>query len=414
MNRDSRAGLYPESESVHKAQHAPTAKRSAISDQQNASIVQGNERLPILSKDLSPIGIPLNLPPIVLPAPVTLQSDDYDFEALIKEILERQRSASPEPPSGKGILHPWPSWKTVEQADDAKGYGQSTARDSSLPLQPPITWHIPGPQDDSKPSMSAQKLEPHNGDLGASFQASTSINSHPQCMYSKPGVLEEVALSEYQLLSAQWSARTLTNLYDVIDPDPPTTMRSEATALPASQHIHVNHSSTGSAKREISGVGGSPRKPGLSKSMTRKDGLDTPHGIEPALGLEDLFTSSSNESHRKEGKMVSQSNYKEDEKKLVLYYLRKEVSRGNLTESKWEKISRKLVKHGLRRSKCSIKAWWSRYGREETGFDERQNPNGRNMVTSKQNPEDRRNARRLKKQQLRKSDRSCSVEDQQD
>ncbi|KAL8787265.1 MAG: hypothetical protein Q9213_002313 [Squamulea squamosa] len=251
--------------------------------------------------------------------------------------------------------------------------------------------------------MGAHKSEPHNGHLGASFPASTSIDSPPQHMYSNSAVLEEVAISEYQLLSAQWSARVFTDLYDVIDPGPSTAIRSAATALPTSQHSHVCHSSTGSAKREISSVGGSLRKPGFLKFMTGKDCPERPHGTEQALILEDPITSSSNEIPGKEGKLASHSNYKEEEKKLVLYYLRKEVSRGNLTESKWEKVSRKLVKHGLRRSKCSIKAWWSRYGREETGFDERQNPNGRNLVTSKQNPGDRRNARRLKKQQLKKS-----------
>ncbi|KAL8821931.1 MAG: hypothetical protein Q9223_000089 [Gallowayella weberi] len=104
---------------------------------------------------------------------------------------------------------------------------------------------------------------------------------------------------------------------------------------------------------------------------------------------------------RKKRKLGSQSTYKEEEKKWVVHYLKVEVARRNLTESKWENISKGLARHGFDRSKCSIKAWWSRYGREETGFDERQNPTGRNMVTSKQNPEDRKQARHLRKTKRR-------------
>ncbi|KAI4247678.1 MAG: hypothetical protein L6R40_001264 [Gallowayella cf. fulva] len=103
------------------------------------------------------------------------------------------------------------------------------------------------------------------------------------------------------------------------------------------------------------------------------------------------------ESEPKKPKL-SQSNYKEEEKKWVEHYLRKEVASRNWTESKWENISRELAKHGIERSKSSIKAWWSRHGREETGFEERQKPQGRKLVTSKQKPEDRRKARQSKKQ----------------
>ncbi|KAL8699187.1 MAG: hypothetical protein Q9224_001524 [Gallowayella concinna] len=110
-----------------------------------------------------------------------------------------------------------------------------------------------------------------------------------------------------------------------------------------------------------------------------------------------LLASHKSGQPRKKRKLSSQSAYKEEEKKWVVHYLKMEVVSRNLTESKWENISKELARHGFARSKCSIKAWWSRYGREETGFDERQNPTGRNMVTSKQHPADRKKARQLRK-----------------
>ncbi|KAL8953290.1 MAG: hypothetical protein Q9222_000856 [Ikaeria aurantiellina] len=88
-----------------------------------------------------------------------------------------------------------------------------------------------------------------------------------------------------------------------------------------------------------------------------------------------------------------QSNYTAQEKRLVVRYLKEEIGKGNLTEKKWKTIADKLAAHGCRRSQWSIKAWWSRYGREETGFEERKNPHGRSLVTSKQNPEARKRAR---------------------
>ncbi|KAL9015361.1 MAG: hypothetical protein Q9173_000028 [Seirophora scorigena] len=87
----------------------------------------------------------------------------------------------------------------------------------------------------------------------------------------------------------------------------------------------------------------------------------------------------------------------DEEKRLIVRYMQEEINDGNVTEKKWSNIARKLKDHGLERSQWSVKAWWSRYGRLETGIDERQKPNERRLVTSKQDPEERRKARELKR-----------------
>ncbi|KAI4151358.1 MAG: hypothetical protein LQ341_000920 [Variospora aurantia] len=89
----------------------------------------------------------------------------------------------------------------------------------------------------------------------------------------------------------------------------------------------------------------------------------------------------------------------DEEKGLIVYYMQEEMNEGNVTEKKWANIARKLRDHGLDRSQWSVKAWWSRHGRLETGMDERQKPNERRLVTSKQDPEDRRKAREVKKRE---------------
>lgn len=96
-------------------------------------------------------------------------------------------------------------------------------------------------------------------------------------------------------------------------------------------------------------------------------------------------------------KRSSQGINDEHTQTLVVRFLKEEITARNLTEKKWQAISEKLAKHGINRSQWSIKAWWSRRGRLLTGFDERQNPTGRKLVTSKQDPEDRRRARERKK-----------------
>ncbi|KAL9584023.1 MAG: hypothetical protein Q9212_002364 [Teloschistes hypoglaucus] len=103
-----------------------------------------------------------------------------------------------------------------------------------------------------------------------------------------------------------------------------------------------------------------------------------------------------NESRSKRTKN-SRNTYDDVVTVLVARYVQEEINADNRTESKWEKVSNKLKMHGIERSKWSIKNWWSRCGRHETGIEERQNPTGRKVVTSKQSPEDRKKARERKK-----------------
>lgn len=91
------------------------------------------------------------------------------------------------------------------------------------------------------------------------------------------------------------------------------------------------------------------------------------------------------------------NTYDDDVTARVARYVQQEIVAGNHTESKWENVSSKLKMDGIERSKWSIKNWWSRFGRHETGIEERQNPNGRKLVTSKQSPEDRKKARERRK-----------------
>ncbi|KAL8707303.1 MAG: hypothetical protein Q9220_007646 [cf. Caloplaca sp. 1 TL-2023] len=109
------------------------------------------------------------------------------------------------------------------------------------------------------------------------------------------------------------------------------------------------------------------------------------HEDTPALDGQDC--------RRKQHTAEAQSTYTTREKRLVLRYLKEEIDKGNRTEKKWKTVAIKLNAHGCRRSQWSIKSWWSRYGREESGFDERKNPNGRPLVTSKQSSEARKRAR---------------------
>ncbi|KAI4263428.1 MAG: hypothetical protein L6R42_001422 [Xanthoria sp. 1 TBL-2021] len=217
------------------------------------------------------------------------------------------------------------------------------------------------------------------------------------------GIFEETAVSDHQESSAQKSTQNLAQSYrdNNLDLSAMTT-DGGSTSLPTKLHGRADQSSSGSPKRKINGASDPSQRPVPPSSGVGSRGLERPRENKRRPEVEDPVASHGIQQPRKKHKSISQSNYTQEEKKWVVYYLKGEVSRGNLTESKWDIVSRELIKHGLRRSKCSIKAWWSRYGREETGFDERQNPNGRNLVTSKQDPEERKKARRLKKQQLRK------------
>ncbi|KAL8764863.1 MAG: hypothetical protein Q9209_007847 [Squamulea sp. 1 TL-2023] len=128
-----------------------------------------------------------------------------------------------------------------------------------------------------------------------------------------------------------------------------------------------------------------------------KHGSKHPQGTEQIVDYGASIASHGSEQPTEKQKQVARTGYGDDEKKWVVHYLKREISRGNYTDSRWVKISRKLLKHGISRSPLSIKAWWSRYGRAENGLDERRNPQGRKLVTSKECPAERRKNRRLRK-----------------
>ena len=66
------------------------------------------------------------------------------------------------------------------------------------------------------------------------------------------------------------------------------------------------------------------------------------------------------------------------------------------TNKKWEEARDVLrTQYGFSRTWKSIKSEWARYGRERTGIDER-NVKGRNLVTSREDPKDRREKRKAK------------------
>lgn len=256
-----------------------------------------------------------------------------------------------------------------------------------------------GQKDHPGLSLYSKQFKPNGGYLGFSILPGTSLDSPPQQAYSDPATFEETAFSAYRTSSVQ--AQYLAPTYSDNDQHPLVFLASGSAAPLSELHVPVNQSSSGLAKRMIKGVNGLTRKPvppisGLASPVPEgpQESHESTKAADP-IALHDIHHS------RRRHRSISQSNYTKEEKQWVVYYLKEEVSRRNLTESKWDNISRELLRHGLRRSKCSIKAWWSRYGREETGFDERQNPNGRNLVTSKQDPEDRKKARRLKKQRFR-------------
>lgn len=84
------------------------------------------------------------------------------------------------------------------------------------------------------------------------------------------------------------------------------------------------------------------------------------------------------------------------EKNLVRLLMEEVISEQlvNLTEKKWEVISNRLAsRFGFTRSKTSIKNYWSRQGRAQTRVDERRNPNPNKLITSVQNPDQRKRAR---------------------
>lgn len=94
-----------------------------------------------------------------------------------------------------------------------------------------------------------------------------------------------------------------------------------------------------------------------------------------------------------------------EEKDLVRLLMEEVINEQqvNLTEKKWEVISDRLAsRFGFIRSKTSIKNYWSRQGRAQTRVDERRNPNPNKLITSVQNPYQRKIARQgaLKRKNL--------------
>ena len=276
----------------------------------------------------------------------------------------------------------------LKGADDANRFGRSTAGDISSPLQTFDPWDVPGSQDDPSSPFTAQQSELCDGGAGAFFPL---VERRPRRTYSDPGFLEQTATTVHHTSSTHVLSRELPLSYSHVNPRPTTAKRGQATALPPGPYGCAEHSPSVSTKEDIERASGFTQRPGTPKPRHGKRGLE--RRPQTLYGSKQL---------RKKPKPLSKSNYQENEKTWVLHYLKEEVSRRNFTESKWEHISRELVGHGFWRSRNSIKAWWSRYGRQETGFDERQNPNGRRLVTSKQDPEDRKKMRLLRKQMKRR------------
>ncbi|KAL8847027.1 MAG: hypothetical protein Q9221_007912 [Calogaya cf. arnoldii] len=376
MDGQGEAGLLP---SILEAYCRQNPRRKDDAKPPDSPAVHEHEQVLELLQDFTHIYSPPDLP------------SNEEFEALVEETTERQPSSSPDPLSGEWIFEPWPLLRTIKQGDDFNAYGMSPFPDVSTPVQTHDPWGILGFQDHSGPLYTSHQSSPPDLYESASFLPGSSIDSHPRRTYSDPGFIEESAPSDHQTSFALPQSGSDTNL------DRSAMAESESTILATKLHGRVDQSSSASAQRTING---SSRGPVPPRSGLGTRGLERPQDNKRALGVEDAGASHViQQPRRKKQKPLSQSNYTREEKRWVVYYLKREVSQRNFTESKWENVSRKLMEHGLRRSKCSIKAWWSRYGREETGFDERQNPNGRSLITSRQDPEDRKKARRLKKQQ---------------
>ncbi|KAL8704674.1 MAG: hypothetical protein Q9201_002168 [Fulgogasparrea decipioides] len=148
-----------------------------------------------------------------------------------------------------------------------------------------------------------------------------------------------------------------------------------------------------------------PSGPGLGRNTTESptrrkrasEDDDDEEGAEDEES-EDLSTQEGSQPKPKRQK-VSKPSYTEKEQELVIHYMLEELANKNYTETKWDNIANQLATHGIVKTKWSIKNYWSRYGRYRSGLEERQKPKSRSMVTSKQNPEDRKRARKQKKRE---------------
>ncbi|KAL8972353.1 MAG: hypothetical protein Q9183_000600 [Haloplaca sp. 2 TL-2023] len=152
----------------------------------------------------------------------------------------------------------------------------------------------------------------------------------------------------------------------------------------------------------------SSRKP-AGPSVTGLEGTNTPTPTGTKRTSEDrdevlsIHDGSQPEAKRSKRRPT---RYTEDEQAMTERYVRYVVSRGNQTESKWAEVRQLLLSEGVDKSPSSIKNYWSRFGRENSKFDERQKV-GKNLITSKQDPENRKRNREQKKhqdQQIKRED----------
>ncbi|KAL9041096.1 MAG: hypothetical protein Q9214_004228 [Letrouitia sp. 1 TL-2023] len=94
----------------------------------------------------------------------------------------------------------------------------------------------------------------------------------------------------------------------------------------------------------------------------------------------------------------SKSRVPDHEQLLIKQLVQEQIDQKNHTEDKWKIISKELkTRYDIERNFTSIKNFWSRYGREKFELDERKIKNPTKMITSTQNPADRKRAREIKK-----------------
>lgn len=94
----------------------------------------------------------------------------------------------------------------------------------------------------------------------------------------------------------------------------------------------------------------------------------------------------------------SKSRVPDHEQQLIKQLVQEQIDLNNYTEDKWKNISGALkTRYNIDRNFISVKNFWSRYGRGKFGLDERKVKNPAKMITSTQNPADRKRAREEKK-----------------
>ncbi len=156
----------------------------------------------------------------------------------------------------------------------------------------------------------------------------------------------------------------------------------------------------------------SKSKPNRKKKPASSPQLVSSHDSELAQGVTvQHFPASQSQATTKVKKQ--QANWTAREKELVGILMEEVMNEKqvHLTEKKWEVISDRLASmYGFIRSKTSIKNYWSRNGRLLTGVDERRKPNPEKLVTSVQDPDQRKRAR----QQISRPSKRHDIEDDGD